>query len=125
MTTACAPARILIIDDNADASEALATLLTIRGHEVETRTDGISGIAAVAHFKPNVVLLDIGLPDVNGYEVARQLRASADGHHVTLVAVTGYGLPADRIRSAEAGFDHHLTKPVSPEELARLMNART
>ncbi|MFC0572735.1 CheR family methyltransferase [Paraburkholderia solisilvae] len=123
--TASAPARVLVIDDNTDAAAALAMLLAIRGHEVETRPDGMSGIAAVAHFKPTVVLLDIGLPDVDGYEVARQLRASADGRDVTLVAVTGYGLPADRIRSAEAGFDHHLTKPVNPEELARLMSVRT
>jgi two-component system CheB/CheR fusion protein len=123
--TGSPPARILVIDDNTDAAEALAMLLAVRGHEVETRPDGISGIAAVAHFKPNVVLLDTGLPDMDGYEVARQLRASEDGRYMTLVAVTGYGLPADRVRSADAGFDHHLTKPVNPEELVRLMSART
>jgi two-component system CheB/CheR fusion protein len=121
---AALPGRILIIDDNTDAAEALAMLLAIKGHEVETRADGMSGIAAVERFKPSVVLLDIALPDVDGYAVARRLRASVDGRDVTLVAVTGYGLPSDRIRSAEAGFDHHLTKPVNPEELARLIDAR-
>jgi len=123
-TTASGPARILVIDDNRDAADALALLLAIDGHEVETRPDGISGIAAAARFRPHVVLLDIALPDVDGYEVARQLRESVHGRHVTLVAITGYGLPSDRIRSAEAGFDHHLTKPVNPQELARLIDRR-
>lgn len=117
---AVSPKRILIIDDNADAAEALALLLTIDGHEVERAQDGTSGIEAAAIFNPDVILLDIGLPDMNGYEVARILRTSTAGKEANLVAVTGYGLPADRIRSAEAGFDHHLVKPVDPEELARL-----
>ncbi len=122
-TRAPVPAkRILIIDDNADASEALAMLLAIEGHDVQTRLDGISGIAAVETFRPEVVLLDIGLPDQDGYDVARQLRKSAPGRDVTLIAVTGYGMPADRMRSAEAGFDHHLTKPVDPESLLRLLS---
>ncbi|KXU83839.1 PAS domain S-box protein [Paraburkholderia monticola] len=122
-TRAAVPAkRILIIDDNADASEALAMLLAIEGHDVQTRLDGISGIAAVEAFRPEVVLLDIGLPDQDGFEVARQLRKSAPGRDVTLIAVTGYGMPADRMRSAEAGFDHHLTKPVDPEDLLRLLS---
>jgi two-component system CheB/CheR fusion protein len=123
-TTASAPARILVIDDNTDAADALALLLTIDGHEVETRPDGVSGIAAAARYRPDVVLLDIALPDVDGYEVARQLRESTLGRYVTLIAVTGYGLPSDRIRSAEAGFDHHITKPVNPKELARLISTR-
>jgi two-component system, chemotaxis family, CheB/CheR fusion protein len=122
-TRAPVPAkRILIIDDNADASEALAMLLAIEGHDVQTRLDGISGIAAVETFRPEVVLLDIGLPDRDGFEVARQLRKSAPGRDVTLIAVTGFGMPADRMRSAEAGFDHHLTKPVDPEGLLRLLS---
>ncbi|MFP3559477.1 response regulator, partial [Paraburkholderia sp. SIMBA_049] len=114
------PRRILIVDDNADAAEALAMLLVMRGHEVETRMDGASGLAAVATFSPEIVLLDVGLPDMDGYEVARRLRESNARRDTTLIAVTGYGLPSDRIRSAEAGFDHHLTKPVDADELVRL-----
>ncbi|WP_341318499.1 CheR family methyltransferase [Paraburkholderia sp. IMGN_8] len=117
------PNRILIIDDNADASEALAMLLANEGHQVETRLDGVSGISAAATFSPDVVLLDIGLPGMDGYEVARRLRESGSNRNVILVAVTGYGLPADRFRSAEAGFDHHLTKPVDYEALIRLFGA--
>ncbi|MFP3670751.1 response regulator, partial [Priestia sp. SIMBA_032] len=85
-------------------------------HEVETRADGASGIVAATTYKPDIVLLDIGLPDMDGYEVARQLRESGASKGMTLIAVTGYGLPSDRIRSAEAGFDHHLTKPVEADD---------
>ncbi|CAG9253971.1 response regulator [Paraburkholderia caribensis] len=115
------PKRILIVDDNVDAAEALAILLTMQGHEVETRADGASGMAAVTTYRPDIILLDIGLPDMDGYEVARQLRESGASEGMTLIAVTGYGSPADRIRSAEAGFDHHLTKPVEADELIRLL----
>jgi two-component system CheB/CheR fusion protein len=117
------PKRILIIDDNADASEALAMLLANEGHQVETRLDGVSGLSAAATFNPDVILLDIGLPSMDGYEVARNLRKSQTNRNVVLVAVTGYGLPADRLRSADAGFDHHLTKPVDYEALIRLFGA--
>ncbi|GAB6851467.1 CheR family methyltransferase [Paraburkholderia kururiensis] len=119
------PKRILIVDDNADAGEALATLLTIAGHEVKTCLDGASGIAMTASFDPEVILLDIGLPDMDGYEVAQRLRAADTGRHVTLIALTGYGLPVDRSRSAAEGFDHHLTKPVDPEDVVRLLAAPT
>jgi two-component system CheB/CheR fusion protein len=118
------PKRILIVDDNADASEVLAMLLANEGHQVETRLDGVSGLSAAETFSPDVVLLDIGLPGMDGYEVARRLRESGANQSVVLVAVTGYGLPADRLRSAEAGFDHHLTKPVDYEALIRLFGAR-
>ncbi len=120
---AARPKRILIIDDNADASEALAMLLANEGHQVETRLEGVSGLSAAATFNPDVVLLDIGLPGMDGYEVARRLRESESNRNVILVAVTGYGLPADCLRSAEAGFDHHLTKPVDYEALIRLFGA--
>jgi two-component system CheB/CheR fusion protein len=113
--------RILIVDDNVDAAQALAMLLTMQGHEVEVRADGASGMAAATTYKPDIVLLDIGLPDMDGYEVARQLRKSGASKGMTLIAVTGYGLPSDRTRSAEAGFDHHLTKPVEAEDLIRLL----
>jgi len=122
---AARPKRILIIDDNADASEALAMLLANEGHQVETRLDGVSGLSAAVTFSPDAVLLDIGLPGMDGYEVAKRLRESESNRNVILVAVTGYGLPADCLRSAEAGFDHHLTKPVDYEALIRLFGARS
>jgi two-component system CheB/CheR fusion protein len=117
------PKRILVIDDNADAAEALAMLLSIDGHEVAVRLDGASGIAAAPSFRPEIILLDIGLPDMDGYSVAKRLRQDDTGDTFTLVALTGYGLPTDRVRSAEAGFDHHLTKPVELDELNRLFDA--
>lgn len=97
-------------------------LLSIEGHQVEVRLDGASGIAAAASFRPEIVLLDIGLPDMDGYSVARRLRQDNTGDRFTLVALTGYGLPVDQMRSAEAGFDHHLTKPVELEDLIRLFD---
>lgn len=116
------PRRILIVDDNTDAAEALAMLLVMRGHEVETRIDGTSGLAALTTFRPEIVLLDVGLPDMDGYEVARRARESDAGRDVTLIGITGYGLPSDRVQSSEAGFDHHLTKPVNADELVRLFS---
>ncbi|MEW9585169.1 chemotaxis protein CheB [Paraburkholderia sp. DGU8] len=121
--TATLPKRILIIDDNADASEALAMLLGNEGHQVETRIDGPSGLSAMGTFNPDVVLLDIGLQGMDGYEVAKKLRESGSHPDSILIAVTGYGLPADRLRSAQAGFDHHMTKPVDYEALIRLFGA--
>nr|WKF61265.1 Autoinducer 2 sensor kinase/phosphatase LuxQ [Paraburkholderia busanensis] len=118
------PARILVIDDNADANEALSMLLANEGHRVESRLDGVTGLAAAATFKPDVVLLDIALPDIDGYEVARKLRASLLDRHAVLVAVTGFGLPSDRLKSAEAGFNHHLTKPVDYEALIQVLRIR-
>lgn len=115
--------RILIIDDNTDAGETLALLLTSEGHVVETRLDGVQGLGAAALFRPDAVLLDIGLPGMNGYEVAEKLRASESTQNAMLIAITGYGQPGDQRRSAEAGFDHHLTKPVDFEALMHLLAA--
>lgn len=115
--------RILIIDDNTDASEALALLLTGEGHEVQTCSDGVQGIDAAATFRPDVVLLDIGLPGMDGYEVARRLRASDVARQALLIAVTGYGQPSDRRRSAEAGFSYHMVKPVEPAALIQILAA--
>ncbi|MGF6768748.1 two-component system CheB/CheR fusion protein [Paraburkholderia sp. GAS199] len=117
------PRRILIIDDNADAAEALRMLLEIDGHQLEVHADGSSGIVAADTFRPEIILLDIGLPDMDGYTVAKKLRELEGGHRLILVAVTGYGLPADRIRSAEAGFDYHLTKPLDMQDVARILRA--
>lgn len=114
--------RILIVDDNVDAAEMLAALLTGAGHEVRLRHDGDGVLAAANEFRPHIVLLDIGLPGRNGYEVARELTARWDGRRDTLlVALTGWGSEDDRHRARHSGFDRHLTKPVAFEALLQLI----
>jgi CheY-like chemotaxis protein len=118
--------RLLIVDDNVDAADSLATLLGLSGHQVRTAYGGPAALEAVESYQPEVVLLDIGLPGLDGYEVARQLRRMPNGSAVTLVALTGYGQEDDRRKTHNAGFDHHLVKPVDPDELVRLLaRART
>jgi signal transduction histidine kinase/ActR/RegA family two-component response regulator len=114
--------RVVVIEDNDDIRESLASILVRWGHEVTTEADGPSGLARVLEMKPDVALVDIGLPGMNGYEVARRIRAGSDAG-VRLIAITGYGQPADRERALEAGFDAHLLKPVPPEALARELAA--
>jgi CheY-like chemotaxis protein len=114
--------RVLVVDDNVDAAESAATLLGAWGHEVHTVHDGTAALSAVREFRPDVVLLDIGLPGKNGYEVARELRAIPDSAVKLLAAMTGYGQEEDRRRSAEAGFDVHLTKPLDLEHLQKLLH---
>ena len=112
--------RILIVDDNVDAADSIAMLLSMEGHETRSVNTARAALLAVPDFKPEVVLLDIGLPEMDGYEVARHLRAqgSTNGsRRIRLVAVTGYGQPADRLRAHEAGFDEHMVKPVEPAAL--------
>jgi signal transduction histidine kinase/ActR/RegA family two-component response regulator len=118
-----APARILVVDDNMDAADSLATLLRMAEHEVQTAYDGPSALEAARAFTPDFMLIDIGLPGMTGYEVAQRVRAGLDLTDVHLVAITGYGQDDDRRRSREAGFHHHLTKPVDPEELLRLLTS--
>ncbi|HEY1376607.1 MAG TPA: response regulator, partial [Gemmataceae bacterium] len=118
---AAAPRRVLIVDDNVDSAESLALLLGIGGHNVRTAADGPAALAAARDHRPDIVLLDIGLPRMDGYEVARRLRGEPDLPPVTLIAMTGYGQDEDRRKARDAGFDHHLVKPVDPEELARLL----
>jgi signal transduction histidine kinase/ActR/RegA family two-component response regulator len=113
------PARVLVIEDNRDAADVLATYLRTRGHFVQVAYDGDSGLSAALRERPDVVVCDIGLPGMDGYQLARALRA--DGLQSTLVAVTGYGEPRDRERGRHAGFQHYLVKPADPEELARLL----
>jgi two-component system CheB/CheR fusion protein len=108
--------RILIVDDNADAAQALALALGA-GHELRLAADGPSALKAAAEFQPDVVLLDIGLPGMDGYEVGRRLRAQAGSEGMVLVALTGYGQEQDRRRSRDAGFEHHLVKPVAPDAI--------
>jgi len=111
---------VLVIEDNPDAREMLRTTLEVDGHRVEVAEDGPQGVAMARSSRPDVVLVDIGLPGLNGYEVAKQVRALF-GRQVRLIAVTGYGRPEDRRRTEEAGFDTHLTKPVSSERIAEAL----
>ena len=113
--------RVLVVDDNVDAAETIGMLLELDGHRVQMAHDGHSATATAAKFAPHVVLLDIGLPGRDGYEVARMLRAQADMQATVLIAVTGYGMDEDRQRARNAGFDHHLTKPVDPVLLSKLI----
>jgi CheY-like chemotaxis protein len=114
---------VLVIDDNHDAADSLSTLLGLWGHETRVAYDGPSALAMVAAYRPEFVLLDIGLPELDGYEVARHLRAAGDLGPMTLIAVTGYGQIEDRERSLQAGFDHHLVKPIEPRPLRELLAA--
>jgi PAS domain S-box-containing protein len=107
--------RVLLVDDNVDGADTLARLLAAHGHEVKVFHEPVAALAAVPAFLPDMAVLDIGLPVLDGYEVARRLRVLLDGHPCRLVALTGYGLAADRERSVQAGFDLHLVKPVNPD----------
>jgi signal transduction histidine kinase len=113
--------RILVADDNADARESLATLLALNGHEVYKAEDGSDALERAERHRPDVALLDIGMPRTNGYEVARHIRSQPWGRSMVLVALTGWGQESDRRRSHEAGFDSHLTKPVDPHVLDELL----
>ena len=113
--------RILVVDDNVDAAESLSRLLRMQAHEVRVAYDGLAALAAARDMNPDIVLLDIGLPEMDGLEVAKNLRAVGDGPRPLLVAMTGFGQAEDRARTAAAGFDHHLTKPVDPKLLQSLM----
>jgi len=114
--------RILVVEDYADAAESLTMLLQAEGHEVETADCGMKALERAQAFRPQVVLLDIGLPDLDGYEVARRLRAAPETRDAVLIALTGYGQIEDRERSQAAGFNHHLLKPVNYEKLSALLN---
>jgi CheY-like chemotaxis protein len=114
---AAPPRRILVVDDNRDAADSLALLLRLAGQEVRVAYDGPAALAVAAEFRPALAFLDIGMPGMDGYELAGRLRRVADLRGLTLVALTGWGQEEDRRRSRAAGFDQHLTKPV---ELAAL-----
>jgi len=113
--------RILLVDDSADAAFAMSMLLEALGHEVRTEHDGACALNSIDDFKPDVVVLDIGLPGMNGFEVAREMRKRDATRDVLLLALTGYGSAADRQTAIDAGFDHHLTKPVSLGDLEALL----
>jgi CheY-like chemotaxis protein len=118
------PQRILVADDNHDAAEALSLQLQLAGHEVRTAHDGMEALDMATTFKPDIVLLDLGMPKMDGCEVARQLRLrSTDGRRMMLIALTGWGQQQDRDRTAEAGFDAHLVKPVAEAHLFKALAA--
>lgn len=116
--------RVLVVDDNRDAADTLATMLRMMGQEVQIAYDGVEAIAAAASFCPDVVLMDIGMPKLNGYDAAGQIRQRSWGKNLTLVALTGWGQQQDRRRSAEAGFDRHLVKPVEMSDLREILATR-
>jgi two-component system CheB/CheR fusion protein len=121
MNTTSSPLRILVVDDNQDSAETLALLLTFSGHDVRVAHEGDTALETASAFLPQVIILDIGLPKMDGYEVARRLRAQPQFKNCYLIALTGYGQDEDRQRSKEAGFDHHMVKPVDPVELQSLI----
>lgn len=115
--------RVLIADDNNDAAESLAMLLRLDGHDVAIANDGEAALQMFERAKPDAALLDIGMPHVDGYELARRIRARSDGAQVLLVAITGWCQQEDIERSRAAGFDYHLTKPVEPDAVAKLLRS--
>ena len=114
--------RILVVDDNHDSALSLAMMLSIMGHETRTAHDGESAVVTAESFLPEVILLDIGLPKLNGYEVAQRIRGSVWGQSMFLIAVTGWGQEEDRQRSSEVGLNVHMVKPVEPAALERLLS---
>jgi DNA-binding response OmpR family regulator len=119
-----AQTRVLIADDNVDAAESLAILLRLlAGYDVQNAFDGLESIEVAERFMPHAVLLDIGMPRMNGYEVARELRTRDWGADLLLIAVTGWGQDEQRKLTAEAGFDHHFVKPVHPRDLKPVIDA--
>jgi CheY-like chemotaxis protein len=115
------PLRILVVDDEPDSAESLALVLNLWCYEVRTARNGANALEAGREFVPDVVLMDLGMPEMDGWEAAQRLREEPGMRDALFVAVTGFGLEGDRRRSAEAGFDHHLVKPVEPEVLLGLL----
>jgi signal transduction histidine kinase len=117
----CSPYRILVVDDNRDGADSLGMMLRLMGHQARTSYDGRAALEAAEEYRPNVILLDIGLPKLNGFEVARRIRETPWGADVVLIAQTGWGQETDKQRSKEAGFNFHMVKPVDPAALERLL----
>jgi len=116
------PIRILIVDDNKLQAQSLGLLIELWGFDVRLAFDGPQALAALANYSADVALIDIGLPGLSGYEVARQIRAQPQWRHMTLIAQTGWGRDSDRGNSGQAGFDHHFTKPLNHEALEKVLN---
>ncbi|MGP0069002.1 MAG: response regulator [Isosphaeraceae bacterium] len=122
--TASAPTpghRLLVVDDNRDAAESLAMLLHLQGREVRVAHDGPSALELLKGYRPEMIFLDIGMPGMDGYELARRVRQMGGTEHVVLAALTGWGQDGDRRRSKNAGIDHHLVKPPEPKALEELL----
>ena len=115
--------RILIVDDNRDSATTLSMLLRRLGHQTLTAFDGEEAVAAARSFGPEVVLLDIGLPKLNGYEVCRWIRAQECSHRIVIIAQTGWGQEETRQKTSDAGFDYHMVKPLDPNSLLKILNS--
>lgn len=113
--------RVLVVEDDADSADMLSTLLALFGHQVRVERDAAGGLQALAEFLPDVAVLDIGLPKMDGYEMARRVRRTDGFENLPLIAISGWGTSEDVERAHQAGFDHHLTKPASPDRLESLL----
>jgi CheY-like chemotaxis protein len=119
-----APHRILIADDNADSAESMGMLLRLMGNDVRIASDGLDAVEQAAEFQPDIVLMDIGMPRLDGYEAARRIRNQGWSRDTLMVAVTGWGPSDDSEEATAAGFDRHFTKPLDPAELRRLVGGQ-
>jgi CheY-like chemotaxis protein len=115
---------VLVVDDHRDGADSLVAVLRLSGHQVEKAYDGEAALNIAETFRPEFVLLDVGMPKIDGLETCRRLRAQPWGREVFIVALTGLGQDEDRRRTEEAGFDHHMVKPIEPEALESLLSAR-
>ena len=113
--------RILVVDDNEDAAMTLAMLLQLKGSDTRMAHDGVDAVEQAASFRPDVILLDIGLPKMDGYDACRAIREQPWGTGIKMIALTGWGQEEDRRKSLEAGFDMHLVKPVAPSALMKML----
>jgi CheY-like chemotaxis protein len=116
-----APQRVLVVDDSQDVADSTASLLQLMGNDARTAYGGPAALELARLYLPDAILLDIAMPDLDGYESAQRIRGEPWGANVTLIAMTGYGRPEDHQRSLEAGFDHHIVKPVDPSALERVL----
>ena len=114
--------RVLVVDDNHDAADSLSMLLELMGHEVAKAYEGRAAVELAGSFRPQLALLDIGMPELDGYDVARRIRSQPGGSEAVLVALTGWGQREDRRRAVEEGFDHHIVKPVELTVLRQLLD---
>jgi CheY-like chemotaxis protein len=117
------PTRILVVDDNSDAAESMAMMLRMGGHEVLTAENGLEALRLAPAFQPQAVLLDLGMPKLNGYDTARRMRELPWGRDIAIIALTGWGQPADRDRTLAAGFNAHLVKPVHHHTLVETLHS--